>query len=484
MSIKKDLASGVLYTSLAKYSGIVISLIISGILARLLTPDDFGVVAIATVIIVFFNMLGDIGIGPAIIQRQNLTDDDLNQIYTLTVYIGLLLGAIFFASSYKIADWYENQQLVGVCQWLSLSILISCVNIVPVNLQYKAKRFKLLAIVTLTAQITSGVASVVYAYNGGGVYALVMQTLVSSVLIFIVYAKLAKLRFVFKVTKEAISKILSFSVYQFLFNFVNYFSRNLDKLLVGRYIGLTPLGYYDKSYRLMMMPLQNITFVITPVLLPVFSQLQNDKKEVSSKYEKILEMLSYISFPLAVVLFFCGRELILLIFGPQWELAVLPFKILSFTVALQILTSTSGSIYQAIDYTKGLFISGCWCALFMVLSFTITIFAFGTIEAVCYGFLIAQLFNTSQTFILLFKKLEYPALRFIKIIIKPVLIGCLMFVGLFIVEYLCNDIDSLMLLLFIKCAVALLIWVTLIQCVSPYNIKTLIRGNFPKILKR
>ena len=96
MSLKKDFLSGVFYSALAKYSGILISLVVASILARLLTPEEFGVVGVATVLSAFVNILGDIGIGPAVIQNNTLTENDLKSIHAFTTYLGLLLGALFF----------------------------------------------------------------------------------------------------------------------------------------------------------------------------------------------------------------------------------------------------------------------------------------------------------------------------------------------------------------------------------------------------
>lgn len=468
MSIKKDLANGVLYTSIAKYSNIIIGLVIASVLARLLTPADFGVVGIATVLITFFNLIGDIGIGPAIIQRQNLTNDDLKSIHSLTIYVGLLLGGIFFLVAPLIAKFYEDNTLITVCQLLSLDIFFTCCNIVPLNLQYKHKKFKAVAIVTLSVRITTGIASIIYAFKGGGVYALVLSSLLSTFLLALIYNSIAKIPFSFVIQRESINKIKSFSIFQFLFNLINYFSRNLDKLLIGRYIGMSQLGYYDKSYRLMMMPLQNITFVITPVLLPIFSELQADQSNISKKYLKLLNGLSCISFPLAALLFFCGKELMLLIFGSQWGPAVLPFKILSFTVAFQILTSTSGSIYQAVNATKQLFISGCWGAFFMVSSFIITIWGWHTVEAVCYGYLVAQIANTIQTFYLLFRTVKQPIFSLIKILVKPFVISCILWGLLFVVNYLTISY-SLILSLVIKVFVGIVSTIALIHLSGEYN---------------
>lgn len=480
MSLKKEFTSGVFYTSLAKYSGIVISLVITSVLSRLLTPEDFGVVAIATVIISFFNILGDIGIGPAIIQNRNLSKYDLNHIYSLTIFVGVILAVAFWGLSFAISSFYDDPTLKPVSQWLCLSIFFTCINIVPLNLQYKSKNFKRIAIVTLIVQVISGIAAIIYAFSGGGVYALVLQSLASTGILALIYNYIARLHFSFHIEKSAIEKIFSFSMYQMLFNIINYFSRNLDKLLVGKYIGLSPLGYYEKSYRMMMLPLQNITFVITPVMLPVFSGIQDNRQLLVEKYNKVLSILSYISFPLSVVLFFCGKELILIIFGSQWMPAVLPFKILAFSVATQILTSTAGSIYQAVSATKQLFISGCWGAFFIIAGFAISIGFFSTLEAVCIGFLLSQLANAVQTFWLLYKTLDAKVSILFKIILRPVITGCICFVFLQLTAFLIPDNTNLIISFMIKCMVGGLTWLAAISLLSPYSPRNFILSRLRK----
>lgn len=472
MSLRKELASGIFYTSLAKYSGIVVSLVISAILSRLLTPEDFGVVAVATVLIAFFNILGDIGIGPAIIQRQNLSRKDYRSIFTVTIIIGIGLGLVFVFLAPLIADYYDNKELVGICRYLSLSILFTCINILPLNLQYKAKRFKKVGIVTLAVQIVAGCCSVLYALAGGGAYALVLSSVISSAAIAIIYTYYSRLIPVFHIELNAIRKIFSFSAYQALFNIINYFTRNLDKLLIGRYIGLTQLGYYEKSYRLMMMPLQNITFVITPVLLPVFVALHDNISEMVVKYNKLLEIIAYIAFPLTVLMFFCSDEIVLLFFGGQWLGAVEPFRILSITVAFQMLISSTGSIYQAADRTRELFVSGCWGAFFMIASFLITILGWGTVKAVCIGYVFAQLANSIQTFALLYKTLDSPIKVMLRHIKFPVLIAIILIVVMSGVSLLLSG-ASLLLSFCIKVLVWCGAFVLLLHLFSPFDFRQL-----------
>lgn len=426
-SIKKELISGAAFTAIAKYSGLFAQLFITAVLARLISPSDFGVVAIATVFIAFFNILSDIGIGPAIIQKKDLDDDDLNNIFSLTLYLGVFLSVVFFACSWPLSAFYSSEKLRGVCQLLGIPILFSSLNIVSNGLLLRDKQFKYIAIRTLLSQVVSGGLAVICAFAGWGVYALLVNPILSSIIIFVLSYKAKPLKFKVKLQISSIKKIFTYSSFQFLFNIVNYFSRNLDKLLIGKFIGMVPLGYYDKSYRLMMLPLQNIIFVINPVFQPIFSEYQNDIEKLRDYYLKILKMLMWIAFPLTVIVFFISKELIFVFFGSQWGAAVPVFRILSVTICLQVLISTTGAIYQSVNATKELFVSGCWGAFLLVMGFAIPIFLYGTIEAVAVGYVVSQLLNFIQCFYLLFDKIRYSLFDFLKALSHPLLVSLLVF---------------------------------------------------------
>ena len=141
MSLKKELVSGTVYMAIAKYSGMVMTILISAILSRLLTPENYGVVALATVMLALFNLFADIGIGPAVIQNKTLTAEDMNSINTFNSYQGLVLGVAFFFCAPYIAEYYGNPQVTLVCQVMSVNILMGCVNAVPNNILYRQQRF-------------------------------------------------------------------------------------------------------------------------------------------------------------------------------------------------------------------------------------------------------------------------------------------------------------------------------------------------------
>ncbi len=402
--VRKQLISGVLYTSVAKYTGILVSLVVTGVLARIFTPAQFGDVAVATVLIAFFAIFSDIGIGPAIIQRKELAADDLEHIFSFTVWTGVAVSLLFFACADPIAAYYRSDVLAGLCRVLAVNLLFSSFNIVPNALLYKAKRFRFIAFRTLGVQIAGGAAAIAAAYGGAGIYALTINPVLSSLLLFGINYRQQPLRLRLRPSAASLRKVFSFSGYQFCFNLINYFTRNLDKLLMGRFMPKSALGYYDKSYRLMMLPLQNITYVVSPVMHPVFSDLQHDLRKLADSYLKVVRFLAFVGLPLSAGLFFTGRELVLLVFGGQWEPAVAAFRILSLSVGIQIVLSTSGPIFQAADATRMMFVSGVLSAVVTVGAILGGIFVAGTIEAVAWCILASLAVNFVQCFYLLFRR--------------------------------------------------------------------------------
>jgi PST family polysaccharide transporter len=468
--IKKQLFSGVFYTALAKYSGIVITLVVSAVLARLLSPDDFGVVAIATVIISFFSLFTDMGISPAIVQNKELTKKDLCDIFSFTLWMGLILAAIFFVASGFIADYYENDALKPLCQLLSVNLFFAAANIVPNALFYKNKEFKLIAIRTFAIQVICGGLAVGAAFAGAGLYALTINPILSGILVFAFCMHKYPLRPALTLGITSIRKIFSYSAYQFMFSLINYFSRNLDKLLIGKHLSMEALGFYEKSYRLMMLPLQNITAVITPVMHPVFSDFQNDKSKLASSYEKVIKILAFIGAPLTAYLYFNSRELMLLIFGDQWIPSIAVFSILSLSVGVQVVMSSSGSIYQAAGDTRSLFICGLFSSIVNVSGILLGVFYWGALEAVAWCIVVTYSIN----FIQCYWQMYYVTFRrsatfFVRQLVSPIILGVVSAVALFITDTLIGEINIFVSLI-IKSVVELIVFVAYIQLSKEYDI--------------
>lgn len=460
--ISKELTNGIFFTALAKYSSIFISILVTAILSRLLSPDEFGIIAIALVFINFFNMFSDMGIGASIIQKKDLTQEDINNIFSFTVYLGIFLALVFLLFSPFISDLYKQPELNIICKLLSINVVFASANIVPSGLLQRDRLFKFIGLRTFYIQLITGVISCMAAYCGLGIYSLLINPILSSVLIFIVNYFLYKPSFVLYIKVSSLKKIFSYSLYQCMYNIINYISYNSDKLLIGKYIGINDLGYYEKSYRLMMLPLSNINSVITPVMHPIFSMYQDNKRLIYDYYKKILIFAALIGFPLSIFLHFCSEELIVIIFGKQWEASVPVFKLLAYSVGFQIVLSTTNSIFQALNTTKSMFLCGAFSSVINIVLLLVAVLYFKslTIVAICY--ITTFFLSFLQSFWLLFRHVfQVRFLEFIKIMISPIILSLLSYFLMTITNYciFSFNINSFILSLTIKSIVFVTIWI-------------------------
>jgi teichuronic acid exporter len=479
-SVKQKLTTGIAYTALTKYSGILISIIIGAVLARLLSPAEFGVVALVMVFISFFNMLSTVGIGPAIVQNKELTEKDVQSIFLFSISLGFVLSFLFFLSSTSIASFYNNTELIPLTRLLSLTVLFSAFRIVPNALLLKKLKFKKVGLVTILVQLFSGIFAIILAYKGFSYYALVYKSIFDGLFTFLFFYWLSPIKLKFELQKSSINKIMRFSTFQFFFNFINFFSRNLDNLLIGKFIGPTALGFYDKSYQLMMMPVQNLTHVITPVLHPVLSAFQNDKNKIYNAYIKVVKLLATIGFPLSVFLYFSAYEIISILFGSQWEQSVPVFEILALTVGIQMVFSSSGAIFQAVNRTDLLFYAGSLNAIFTVSAICYGIFFRKSLEAVGYGLLGAFIINFFTIFYMLIKvAMDSSFLQFLKIFWFPLFISAGIGVGLWLFSKF--DFENQYFLLSAKIAITFLIF--LLFNLSNTNNRRILLKSLGGILK-
>lgn len=428
MSVQGKFVSGVFYMALAKYSNIVIQLIVTAILARLLTPEDFGAVAISTVLIAFFQLLSDAGFSPAIIQNKHLKQADLNAIFSTCFYIGCFVALLILMFSSCIADFYNMKILENLFKLLSVCCLFTCLNIVPESLLKKEKRFRFIATRTILINLFCGCVAVLSAYYGLGIYSLLITPICSAFLVFMVnYLQYPQKIVWFHKCKNGLSKVAGYSMYQFMYNILYYISRNLDKMVVGKVLGNSSLGFYEKSYHLMMVPVANLSSVVQPTIQPFFSDKQNDAQWMFRNSCKILHFLALFSFPLSVFCFFAAEEIILIFFGEQWEAAVMPFKILSLSVGFQVIYSPQGAFYQAANSTKKLFTSGLFVALLNVVAIIVGVIITRSLDILCYGVVLTYIVSFFYVYYILVVRLYRK--RFVDFILefkKPFIIALIL----------------------------------------------------------
>lgn len=392
MGRRKQFAKDVAYTAAAKYSGIFINMAISVVLARLLSPTDYGVIGLTTVFVAFFGLFGNMGFGSAIIQRHDLTREDYKDIFGITLWVGIILGGLFFLSAPFIADFYNKDVLKPVCRLFALNMVITSLNSVPDSLLSKSKKFNVLAVRQVSLQLICGGLSIWAAFAGWGVYALVLSTLSSSFLILCANTLYVRLPIHIFPSLKPLKKIFSFSIYLYLGGFVNYIGNNLSSLLVGKVMSLADLGNYNKATGLVNMPMSNIAGVITPVLYPYMAEINNDRERMYKLFSKLNRFFIAVGFLLATVLCMCSREIILILYGPKWASIIICFSICTIVMGVQASSLAITSALEACGDTRSLFHLGNVNTAVAFVGMLIGVFVFRSIEG------LAAMSSASATF--------------------------------------------------------------------------------------
>lgn len=410
-----------------KYSKILLQIIVEVILARLLTPYDYGIVAVVTVFTTFFTTLADMGLGAAIIQIKSLTKKDIDDIYSFTVYLSVGLMIIFALLAYWIASFYHNHVYVGIGQLLSIALLFNGLNMVPNGMLNREKKFGTIAVRTVIVYVISVVITIALAYFGWKYYALVVQAILVAVLTFVWNFISTKPRFNLKFSFTPLRRVASYSGFQFAFSLLNYFSRNLDNLLAGKFFGSTDLGYYNKSYNLMQYPVGNLTGILTPVLHPVLSDYQHQVDLMYEKYMRVVRLLAGVGIYAQTICIFAAPEIIGIMYGKQWQNSVVIFQLLGISIATQIINSSSGGLFQALGNTRMLFITGCINTATTVLSIIGGIVVGKTIYSLALWISISYILNFVVSFFFLIKLgFKKSILEFLKELFPYICLGILM----------------------------------------------------------
>ena len=363
-----------LYNAMAKYGTMIVQLGLQMILSRLILPEAFGVVAIITVILGFLNLFADLGIGINIIQHPEMPREDIDRLFTFSGVIGSILALCTMGLAYPLARFYEDDIYVGLCLMVSLVSFFHTLNVIPDAILRRDKRFKVVAIRSIICSFVSGLIAVFLAQLGWGVYALVSQSIISALFLFVWNYSLTPLKFRIFNFMKIVRLLGRYSLFQILFNFMNYFTRNLDNLLIGKYFGSASLGYYNKSYHLYLYPNTIFASVLTGVLHPYIRDYKNNYPKMYEKYLHIEKVLSIIGIFTMIVTFTCATEIIVLMFGDNWEPAGIYLKCLSLCMWPQMMSSVSGSMFLGLERTDQTFKCGIINLILVITSILVGVF--------------------------------------------------------------------------------------------------------------
>ena len=376
MSLKRKAFIGLVWSIIQNFSNQAFSLIIFLVLARLLTPATFGLIALANVVLAFMRIFLDQGFTKALIQRQNIEPEHLDTAFWTQVVCGILLTTITFFSADLVAGIFKQPKLIEVLQWLSLIFIINSLSRVHNAILSREFAFKVMALRSLLATVIGGIVGVSMAYTDFGVWSLVAFNLTSELVGSIVLWTAVEWRPQWQFSYPHFRDLYGFGMYIFAFKFMKFFEKRADNLLIGYFLGEVALGYYAIAYRILEVMTQLLVSTIDKVALPTFSRLQTEPERFLQLFYKTTQLTNLVTFPIYLGVVVLAPELTISLFGEQWIPA---------TGIMQIL-ALEGIVLSATYFHKSVFVSmgkPSWNVWVSLLSATVNFIA--CLVAVRYG---------------------------------------------------------------------------------------------------
>ena len=352
--------------SLGKQS---IQFVISVILARLLLPEDFGLLGMVVVFTGFATLFNDLGFGAALIQKKTLEEQHLSSVFWLNLGVGFFLTLLFMALAPLIASFYKEPQIVPLTRIVSIIFFVGAFGIVQKNLFSRKMQFKVLAAIDLLAVSIAGIIAIALAFAGYGVWSLIAQLVSFTILSVLLLWLRSNWHPRFIIKRRALKELWPFSSNLLGAQLLNYGVRNVDYLLIGRYVGSAGLGIYTRAYTTMLLPINQVTAVVGRVMFPALSRIQDDISKVKQVYLHANRMIALVTIPLMLGLLVVARPFVLTLYGPKWAAVIPVLQILCLVGIKQPLGTTVGWIYQSQGRTDLMF-------RWSILSFVVTIISF------------------------------------------------------------------------------------------------------------
>ena len=430
MPMQDEIHFGIKWVSGSIFLTKVISFLTSVALARLLVPEMFGLVAMASVAMATIGVIREIGFDSAYIQRQNKDQEEERVAADTIFFIGLVLNGLLFSAgivlSPLIADFFKTTQLENVLRILFVSFLFDAITTVPRLRLQKELEFGKQALCEIVEALSNTLIAIPFALTGWGVWSLVFGQLGSKFVFMLMTFKLSgwrpRLEFSVKIAKE----MLVYGKFIWAFLVLSAIGNNLEKAIIGRFIGAESLGYYGLAFNLSTLPATNISALINRITFPFFSKVQNDLSRLKQAFLKTLSHASIISIPIAFGFWAIAENLVLAIYGSKWLPAVPLIKILILYGLSLSIASLTGPVFKAIGKPDVMLYASVFHHIIKI-SLLFLFFGNGVI-GICYAVVIPSLVSSLIAFILVTIYLKLST----KELIKPMAMSGLCSLAMFL----------------------------------------------------
>ena len=353
-SMRAKIASGLAWKVASQAFRQLSRVVVVVILARLLTPEEYGLAAMVLVFSALVLIFADLALGAALVQREELSEADRSTVFWTSAAFGTLFMLLGIAASWPIAAFYGEPEVQPLFAALSVSFLVTALGTTQSALLNREMQFRSLELRMMAGTLVGGTAGIVVAASGGGAWAIIVQQIAIATVSTVLLWAFSPWRPRFTYSRESLRSLGGFSLNVFGTRVLFYANRNLDNLLIGRFLGPASLGAYAIAYNVMLMPLARIAQPIVEVLFPAMSRIQDDRPRMAAMWLRANRMIGAITVPAMVGLIIVAPEFVATLFGEKWAEATPVIQILAWVGLLQSLQRLNSSVLLACDRTATL----------------------------------------------------------------------------------------------------------------------------------
>jgi PST family polysaccharide transporter len=336
----------------------LISMVGTVILARLLTPQDYGLIGMVAVIIGFISIFKDLGLSSATIQRAEINSAQISTLFWINVLLSVMVMVVCIAMSPLVVLFYHEQRLLSVTAVYGIGFLLGGLTVQHEALLRRQMRFSALAFAEILALVASVVTAITLGWYGFGYWALVTSQLSLNLVYLIAMWVFCTWRPSLPSRNTGVRSMLFFGGNLTGFSVINYFARNLDNLLIGKVWGSQQLGFYAKAYQLLLLPIDQINSPISAVAVPALSRLADSPERYRHAYMRIMEKVAILTMPTVAFMMATSDWMVRIVLGPQWAQASIIFALLGIAGLVQPVAGTTGWLFITQNRTRHMFYWG------------------------------------------------------------------------------------------------------------------------------
>lgn len=348
-SLKKRTFSGALWLGGVKASNAIFQFAILAILARLLTPTEFGLIGMALIVTSFSDIFSDMGFGPAITQKKELSKTDIQAGFTYSIIFGAILFLLLWVFTPTISRFFRSDELIPILRVISVVLLFRSVSTIPLGLMYRDMEYKKLSLIQITTYVVGyGGVGITLAYLGYGVWALVFATLSSSFLSLILYSFFSKEKLGVSFNQQSFKELLHFGGGYSLSKIFSYAANKGDKIIVGRVLGADALGLYERGYQIVKYASSLLGEIIDKVLFSPIARKQDEREIIAKMYLDLSYILAILFLPFTGFIVNNAKSIVRIMLGDQWDNSIPIVQIMSVSVFFLICTRIGSTVAKSL----------------------------------------------------------------------------------------------------------------------------------------